>query len=188
MDPVAQAQLVQDVPDVRLDRALGDHELRGDLGVGPAADHQVEDLPLPAGQPGEHAGCRDRRRAARGELGQQPLGHGGGEQRPAIGRGPHAQQQLLGRSVLEQESAGPGPEGCVYVLIQVVGGQDDDTDLMGGLAVRLPRRDTAGGGQPVQQRHPDIHQHDVGPGLAGQPHRFLAVAGLPDHRQAWLGV
>ncbi len=156
---------------MRLDRALRHHELRGYLGVGLAAHHQVEDLPLAAGEPGERGRGRHRHRAARGELGQQPPGHRGGEQGPAVGRGPHAEQQLLRRRVLEQESAGPGAQCLVHVLIQVVGGQDDHPHLMGALAGRLLGGDAAGGGQPVHQRHPDVHEHDVGPRLAGEPPR-----------------
>jgi hypothetical protein len=39
-------QLLLDVVDVGLDRALGDEQLLGDLGVGPAPGDELEDLAL----------------------------------------------------------------------------------------------------------------------------------------------
>ena len=53
LDAVAQAELLQHVRDVRLDRRLADEQRLADLGVRPALGDQREDLPLPLGQLGE---------------------------------------------------------------------------------------------------------------------------------------
>src|SRR5262245_17558922 len=112
----------------------------------------------------------------------------GGQQRAAVGGRPYAEQQFLRRRVLAQEATGPRPQRLVHVLIQVIGGKNDH--LSGG-ATRLavPRGDDLpGGGQPVQHRHPDVHQHHVGSELAGEPGRLPPVARLPDHLQVRLAV
>src|SRR6185437_1014608 len=42
--------------------------------------------------------------------------------------------------------------------------------------------------QPVQMRHPDVHQDDVGPFLSGQRDRLGAVAGLADDLEVRRGI
>ena len=59
-------------------------------------------------------------------------------------------------------------------------------DLHVGQALVLG--DAPGGGQPVDARHADVHQHHVGPQLEGQPHRLVAVGRLADHGDVVLGV
>src|SRR3954470_2428861 len=46
LDAVAQAQLLQQVADVRLDRGQRDHQLLGDLAVGEAAADELQHLEL----------------------------------------------------------------------------------------------------------------------------------------------
>ncbi|BFV61187.1 hypothetical protein KCMC57_up62910 [Kitasatospora sp. CMC57] len=41
---------------------------------------------------------------------------------------------------------------------------------------------TLGGGHPVEDRHPDVHHHDVGAVLTGERERPLTVLGLCDYR------
>src|SRR5215470_5685332 len=89
-----------------------------------------------------------------------------------------ASAQLGGLDVFEQEPAGSGPERRVHVLIQVIGGQHEDA---GGAA---GGHDLAGGLDPVQVRHPDVHQDHIGLGLPGQADRLHAVFGLADDLQA----
>jgi hypothetical protein len=48
LDAVAHVELLQEVPDVRLDRGQRDHQLLGDLAVGEAAAHELEHLELAA--------------------------------------------------------------------------------------------------------------------------------------------
>src|SRR3954452_18886485 len=45
-----QSELVEDVAHVLLDRAVGDHQLRGDRMIRTALGHQLEDLALARGQ------------------------------------------------------------------------------------------------------------------------------------------
>src|SRR6266498_1574945 len=44
------------------------------------------------------------------------------------------------------------------------------------------RDDLAGGLDPVQLRHADVHEYDVGPGGPGPIHGLGPVGGLPHHR------
>ena len=48
--------------------------------------------------------------------------------------------------------------------------------------------DPAGRGEPVEQRHPDVHQDDVGAQFTHPAQRLLAVGGLPGHLDVGLGV
>jgi hypothetical protein len=178
LDPVTQPQLVQDVAEMGLDGTRCHHELVGYLSVGPAADHQVEDLSLAAGKAAQLGGWGQRRRAPGGELGQQPPGHRWGEQRAAVRGGAHPEQQFLRGGVLEQEPAGPGAQRGVNVLVQVIRGQDDHPDLVPAGRASRPVQDAAGGRQPVEHWHPHVHQHDVRLERTGQRHGLLAVARL----------
>ena len=47
--------------------------------------------------------------------------------------------------------------------------------------------DLAGRFQPVHDRHPDVHQNDVGPQMPRQADRVRAVGGLAHDLQAGLG-
>jgi hypothetical protein len=55
LGPRGEAQLPEDVLDVRRDRALGDDEVVGDLAVGEAAREQQRHLALARGQVGRMA-------------------------------------------------------------------------------------------------------------------------------------
>ena len=50
------------------------------------------------------------------------------------------------------------------------------------------RDDPAGRLDPVEHRHADVHQHDVGPQPARCGDGLLAVAGLADHGRVRLGL
>ena len=143
----------------------------GDLGVGEAAREQLEDLALALGQLGERAGRgRRARRQPPPDAVEQPARHRRGEQRVAGGDHPHGVHQLRGRHVLEDEAARPGPQRLDDVLVEPEGGQDQDA-----VPGQPPRRL-----DPVEQRHADVHQHDVGAQRARELDRLLAVAGLAD--------
>ena len=93
--------------------------------------------------------------------------------------------ELGGGGVFEQEAAGPGPQRLVDVFVEVEGGEHQHSRPCwdGGGA-----EDLAGCLQSVHDRHPDVHQDDIGLQLAGLADRVGAVGGLADHEQAWLGV
>ena len=98
-----------------------------------------------------------------------------GEISESPGGCPDRLAEQLGPGVLEQEPRRAGLQRAVDVLVQVEGGDDDDGDRV--LDVRpgqLPGRLHA-----VEDRHPDVHQADVGTQLASQPNRLLPVARLP---------
>ena len=64
-----------------------------------------------------------------GELGDQLAGDARREEGVAGGDDPHAGEQVLGRRVLEQEAAGPGPQRAVDVLVEVEGREDQDAGV-----------------------------------------------------------
>ena len=123
------------------------------------------------------------RPAACGELGDQAPGDARRQQRVAAGDDPDGLEQLLGRGVLEHEPAGPAAQRLEDVLVLVEGGHDQDP----GQRILAAVEDDLGGFQPVHDRHPDIHQHDVGPQSAGLAHRLDAVRGLADDVQVGRG-
>ena len=55
-------------------------------------------------------------------------------------------------------------------------------------AVALGRRAPAGRLEPVEARHPDVHQDDVGSVPPGEPDGRLAVGGLGDDVDIRLGL
>jgi hypothetical protein len=85
--------------------------------------------------------------------------HRRGQQRLPGGDGAHGLRQGLRRAVLEDEAARPGPQRVVDVLVEVEGGQDQHAGVA-GLDHPLGR------GDAVQDRHPDVHENDIGPDLA----------------------
>ena len=112
-----------------------------------------------------------------------PAGDGGREQGLARVHGVDAGHEHLGLHVLEQEPAGACLERVVDVVVHVEGGQHDDlgrdTGVDGELLGRL---------DPVDARHPDVHQDDVGREVAGPGHGLLAVGGLADHVEVGLDL
>ena len=94
-----------------------------------------------------------------GELLDQPPGDRRREQRLALGDHVDAGHELVGRHVLQQEPAGAGAKGLVDVLVQVEGGEHEDARRVLCVAVG---HYLAGCLEPVQARHPDVHQRDVG--------------------------
>ena len=129
----------------------------------------------------ERGGVRGRRRPARVAL-DQPARDRRGEERVAGGDHPDGLSELVGARVLEQEAARAGAEGFVDVVVEVEGGQDQDAgrSVAGGdPACRL---------DPVEVRHADVHQDDVGAQRLGGVERGEAVGGLADDLEVGLGV
>jgi hypothetical protein len=158
---------------VRARGALADRQALGDLMVGGAGGHQAEHFQLPGGQPPDQA-----LRAA-DRVGEQP-GHGRVQVHPPGDRVPYGAGDLVGVGVFEQVPGGAGLEcgtdlGLFYETCH-------DHDLHGGPAAL----DLRGGGDAVQDRHHQVHQHHIGQGpgrlepgdaVQGLP----AVTGLADH-------
>ena len=81
---------------------------------------------------------------------------------------------------LQQEPAGPGPQGGERVLVQVERGEHGHPGPFASLA------DLPGGGDAVQSWHPYVHHHDVGRALARQSDRGGPVGRLPHDREIGL--
>jgi hypothetical protein len=96
-----------------------------------------------------------------------------GEDGVAAGDAADGGDQIGRRRVLQQEAAGARLEPGEDVFVEVEGGENDD------LAVRARGGDGGGRGDSVQARHPDVHQHHVGP--QGRRHRDAGrpVGGFP---------
>src|SRR5215467_1434193 len=181
LDPVPELELGQQVGDVRLNGSLADVELPGDLGVGKAAGHQLEDLDLPVGETPQL-----RRRRARhwpsGELFDEAAGDGWREEGVSGRHHPDGRCQLFGRGVLEQEAACPRPQGLVDELVGVVGGQHHDPAPPGERVCG----EAPGRLEPVELGHSDVHENHVRVKLPDRRHRLQAVPRLAHNLQVGL--
>lgn len=116
--------------------------------------------------------------------GDEPPRDAGGEQGVTVGHHTHGLHQIGGFGVLHQESGGPGAHGLEDVLVEFEGGQHHHPYL----GKFRGRGDFAGGGQPVQHRHANIHEHHIRAEFPGQPHRLFAIGGLADYLDIVLRV
>lgn len=92
---------------MHLDGARRQVQFGGDLGIGPAAADQPQDLLLARGERGEAAPRGHRPvEAGGGSTVEEPAGDGRGEERPARRDGMHAQDQLARVAGLEHEPVG----------------------------------------------------------------------------------
>ena len=113
-----------------------------------------------------------------GEVRRDAAGQRGTEHHAAGRGGPHRVVDLLGPRALEQVAGGAGPDGRQDRVVVLVHGQHDDLD------VRVPPGDEAGGLDPVEVGHLDVHDDDVRLGLGDQVQRLAAVARRADHLDA----
>ena len=90
-------------------------------------------------------------------------------------------RQLVGRHVFQQEPTCSGPQCTEGVFIQVEGGQDEH------MAQGARSGDDAGGLDPIERGHADIHQYDIGLVELDQPQRGAPVRGLADDGYVVLG-
>jgi signal transduction histidine kinase len=81
-------------------------------------------------------------------------------------------------AVLGEEGEGAGGHDGLGRLLGLVGRQDHHPDL------RVVLDDPGRRLEPVRGRHPEVHQHHVGPQRAGQGHPLVPVRGLPDDLDA----
>src|SRR5947199_351728 len=103
-----------------------------------------------------------------------------------------APRQRWPRSLLEPDEAAPqgggygfgpvaGVEGPMNVLVAVIGGEHD----YAGVGELI--EDRSGRGEPVHDRHAEIHEDDVGAKFAILLERFLTVRRLSDHLEVRFG-
>jgi hypothetical protein len=98
-----------------------------------------------------------------------------GDQRIAGRHDAHGGDELGRRRALEQEAARPGAQRLVDILVKVEGRQHEDPRRRIDLRDDAPRRL-----QPVDVRHADVHDDDVGTPPLGTLDRLQAVLGLAD--------
>ena len=84
-----------------------------------------------------------------------------------------------GRRVLEEEARGSRLQGSQHQFVRVEGGEHEHRGRM-RLCAQQPR-----GGDPVEPRHPDVHQDDVGVVQVNGRQDASAVAGLADDLDLW---
>jgi len=118
-----------------------------------------------------------------GEVRDQPPGDRGGQQRLPVRDDPDRVDEFGGGGVLEQETTRAGPQRVIDILVKVEGREHQHPQA--GFAVGAGQQLT-GGGQPVQHRHPHVHQHHVGVEPPGLADRLGAIGYLAYHGHAGL--
>jgi hypothetical protein len=142
LDAVTKVELLEDVRDVCLDGRVADVELAADLGVRETARDKAKYVYLALGEIVELPWRRGLPNAR--ELFDHAFGDGGGEQSVSAGHDADGGEELFGRVVLEQETAGAGPERFVHVLVEVESRQDEDPQSKRVVIVQdIQRRSTA---------------------------------------------
>src|ERR1035437_5824168 len=177
LDPVPEPELGQQVADVGLHGRLADHQVGGYLRVGQAAGQPQQDVALPAGQRGQPGWRWQRLRRPAGKRVDQPHRYRRREQRVPRGGDPDCGDQVVPRGVLQQESARPGPQRLVYVVVEVEGGQHDHPGPGGPVSAG----DLPGGLEAVHFRHSHVHQDHVGLVVGGGLDGLCPVGCLGDH-------
>jgi hypothetical protein len=123
-------------------------------------------------------------RGRRAKSGDQPPGHRRGEQGVAGGYHADGVDRFGGGGVFEQEAAGAGPQRLIDVVVEVER-REHQHPRPGRAGCRA--EDLAGCLQPVHDRHPHVHQDDVGVQVPRLADCVGAVSGLAYHLQARLG-
>jgi hypothetical protein len=97
------------------------------------------------------------------------------EKAVAAGDGMDASDEAFGLDAFEHEPGGAGAQGVEDVVVVLERGQDEDPGARHG------GDDAPGRLDPVEHRHPYVHEHHVR-GERGRPlNRLRAVGGLPDN-------
>jgi hypothetical protein len=138
---------------VGLYRLHSEEQVGGDLGVGPALRDQPQDFGFAAGEVRLGEPAASRRPMAGGE----PADRGREQQRLAAVYRADRVDEVLSGGALEQESPCSCPQRVVDVVVVLERGDHDDR---GAAAIELAEE--PGGRDPVDTRHADVHQHDVG--------------------------
>jgi hypothetical protein len=87
-----------------------------------------------------------------------------------------------GGHILNKVAYGPSVERLVNVLVATIGREDDH------LGVGKLVEDRSGRGEPVHDRHAEVHQDDVRPQLPIFLERLLAVSRLRNNLETGLGL
>jgi hypothetical protein len=173
--PVGHLQLDQDDRHQVPDGLVGDAELPGDPRVVPALRQQGQRLPLPAGQLDE----RPARLA--GRHGGEPGRERGREDDVAVGDGADRRQGGVRGRGLHHVAAGAGRDRVGDAGVVQHGQHQHPCLGRGG-------DDPAGGLDPVQAGHGEIHHHHLGAEFGREPDGFQPVRRLPHHHQVLSGA
>src|SRR3954447_13369640 len=171
---IAEPLLLQDVPHVRLHGGGGDDKPLCDLRICEARADEAQDLELARAE----VEARRRARTFLDVVRDKPREHSRCEHGVARGSGADCFDELFPSHVLEQERARAGAQGVVDVLVEIERRQDDDARVQ-TCGDDAPRRL-----DPVDLRHPDVHENDVRSEVASERSGFGAVRRLADHVHA----
>ena len=162
----------------------------GDLGVGQAAGDQRQDLGLALGELVDPVAGRRRGRAEPGEARRSaagsPTGTAARRRRPppAPPRPASGAEASLSRKPLAPARSASYTYSSRSKVVST-------STLVAPARGRRPcpvAEDQAGGLQPVEHRHPDVHQDHVGPERGGLVDRVPAVDRLADDLDVGLGA
>src|ERR1017187_8605728 len=171
-----QVQLFHDAAAVGVHRVDTEVEDDGDLFVGLAFGQHLKHFALPAAQQIDGVGdvlavvvedgVRD---------GWAQIAFSGGD-------GPDGGDQVGGAGILEEITAGPGPQDLADIdgILVHAEGKHPRMGIGGGKA--------AGGFDAVELRHGDIHDDHIRAQLGGQVDSFPAVTGFADDFHVGLGA
>ena len=167
-------------------RPLGDTQVVSDGLIGQPAGDARQDLALAGGQvrqgPKPVIAVVDHR-GREGEVLDEPAGGGGGHDRVAAVHMVDRGHELLQGGVLEEEAAGARPDRLVGVLVEVEGGQDNDSGAAGAAPGDGARRL-----DPVHSRHAHVHEDDIRLDPLDQVDGGASVLRLPDDLDSLLGL
>ena len=168
--------------DMGFDGRLAEEEVGGDLLVGQTARDSSKHVDLALGQGGQHRPRRLSWCGAAYEVLDETAGDARGQERVAGVNLPDGVHQPVGGSSLEQEPGCPGLESRVDVLLRIEGRQHEDPRSCPGVV------EPAGRPDPVEPRHPDVHEDHVRVRLQAGRDRLVPIFGLTDDGYSGLAL
>ena len=175
-----EAELGEDTRDIVADRLLRQPHAFGDVPIGRPVGKVREDASFLLGEIGEGAGLLEAARVSKTL--EHALGDGGVEQRSAGRNRAHRIHQLGRADPLEDVARRARVDRREERIGVRVAGEHHDRGR------RELSGDGAAGIDPRTVRHPDVHHDHVRTGLARQPHRLVARAGLADDAESRLSI
>src|SRR5436309_12666735 len=173
---IPHAELLKDVGEMCLHRALADRERRAHLLVLLAGGDEAHDLALSLGEAVLVAAARGGALGSEvGEFLYEGARHARVDPDLARAHGVDGLHEGLACGVLQDDALGAELEGPHVLFLLVTGGEHEDAGS---------RTDAQDGGDRVEAAplwHPDVEEQDVGLGLPNQLHDVLGALGVCDH-------
>ena len=172
MGAIVRTELLHEVPDVEVDRGLGDAEPVGDLLVAMPVPDEAQDVELAP------------REVLVGVVRREPRRDVGRDGAPTGRRvhGTHGREQLVGRRGLQDIAGGAGAQRPPDLAITFDGREHDDSRV-GELPQDGRQRVDA-----VRSRETHVHQRDVRASLPEREQRVTCGGGLGHEAHVGLGV